>query len=104
MSDDEQMSDNEQDIRDFAEVMQNMKNFCNDNINSNTNIFDDILAVIDTDLLIFYSKPYMSHFYIYMDLIDKITEYCHENGYVKTQNLITFIETTIKDFESRFIV
>jgi hypothetical protein len=143
------MSDDEQDAKNYAELMQNMKNYCNDNINSKT---ESILALIekmmiefetDQDLSIFVNDVKISQFvmneiyttdwtneekadfiaktrsvilsfkeeddeedyhiyadgYDYVELMEKIIEYCNENSNVKTQNMITLIETSIKDFK-----
>ena len=143
------MSDDEQDAKNYAELIKNMKNYCNDNINSKTK---SILALIekmmiefetDQDLSIFVNDVKISQFvmneiyttdwtneekadfvaktrsvilsfkeddeedeeyiyangYDYVELMEKIVGYCTDHNNVKTQSMITLIQTSINNLE-----
>ena len=130
------MQDDEQDAKNYAELMKNMRNYCNDNINNKTkSILELIEFKTDPDLSIFINDVKISQFvmneiyttdwtneekddfvaktsslitpfddeeeyiyadgYDYVELIEKIVAYCNENSNVKTQNIITLIQTTL---------
>ena len=141
----------EQNAKDYAELMNNIKDYCNDNINSKTK---SILSLIekmmidfetDKDLSIYVNDVKISQFvmneiyttdwtnqekfdflaktrsvipsfkqedeeeedededeeyiyadgYDYLELMEKIVAYCHFNNNVKTQNMMTLIQTTL---------
>jgi hypothetical protein len=120
-----------QDTKDYAELMKNIRNYCNDNINNKTK---SILALIEfetnknlvNDVKI--SQLVMNEIYTtnwtneekadfiaktqsfekeddeeyiyadgydYVELIEKIVGYCNEHYNIKTQSMITLIQTTL---------
>jgi hypothetical protein len=130
------------DAKDYAELMKNMKDYCDDNINSKTK---SILALIefkkDKDLSIYVNDVKISQFVMneihttnwtnaekvdfvaktrsviasfkqeddeeeiyangnnFIEILEKIVVYCNENSNVKTQSMVTFIETSIDFFK-----